>query len=272
MIDISKSVHIKGPPHKEINRYAYPKQLFASWALFGARWSELEGISLSQSLRHKTEAYYFLSNNKPNQIKCDPYWERMKTKLDNAETLGEVTNILWKRYLHTEFAQFNLNNYSKENGDYGGFSFDKSASTETVSVHFVNARRSLLSTLSPYYFEETIKHLKNMFENIKRKFPEVKSVNGESWTYNLSNYRKLFPESYTANMETVTPNEQNIYLESLWGQFIDRYGQGRMRVIREFEENVRKSQSTDELLHAFPYSIIRVQDKIQKFYDFYGIK
>jgi hypothetical protein len=59
---------------------------------------------------------------------------------------------------------------------------------------------------------------------------------------------------------------------SLWGQFIDRYGNLNERVYSKFINDVEAAQTTKDLVNAFPYKVLMVKDPIKKYYDFYRLE
>jgi hypothetical protein len=57
----------------------------------------------------------------------------------------------------------------------------------------------------------------------------------------------------------------------LWGQFLDRYGEIKESMTRQFLERLERQSNVDSLDQCFPLQVLRVEASVSEFYDFYGI-
>jgi len=97
---------------------------------------------------------------------------------------------------------------------------------------------------------------------------EPLQVVGASWLYNIDAYRRLFPVSYLATAHAIDHRFQHM---PLWGQFLDRYGEIKVCVTRQFLERLERQSSLDNLDQYFPFQVLSVEAPVRDFYDFYGI-
>src|SRR4029078_7449332 len=77
---------------------------------------------------------------------------------------------------------------------FGCFYFHAGSDSEILRMHFYN--RDPLGPLSEARAEQRRRELENMFAAIRRRFPHLERVEGRSWLYGTSAYRRLFPEDY----------------------------------------------------------------------------
>lgn len=245
----------------EINPYDVPREYFRAQVVFAAKWSEIEDKPLADILQKKTGAYLKIGT-----------WFKIESGIEKAKTLDEVTDLLWEKYKTTDWCLFEPSEYCDEY-HFGCFEYDNPfMDDETIRVHFNNMQRGERSSLSSGNLETRKAEAREMFVYIKENCPDAYYVQGCSWLYNIPNYRVVYPPSFTRNMPIVIPeNNFDIQRDSVWGQFIDKYGQGKLDVLKKFEERVRVSRSTSELLLAFPYPVLAPHDHIRNFYQFYGL-
>jgi hypothetical protein len=57
----------------------------------------------------------------------------------------------------------------------------------------------------------------------------------------------------------------------LWGQFLDRYGETKESMTRQFLERLDRQSSLENLDQCFPLQVLSVEASVLEFYDFYGL-
>jgi hypothetical protein len=93
-------------------------------------------------------------------------------------------------------------------------------------------------------------------------------VVGRSWLYNLDAYRRLFPDPYLTTAHVVEHRFQHM---PLWGQFLDRQGEIKESMTRQFLERLERQSSLDRLDQCFPLQVLSVEASVSQFYGFHGI-
>jgi hypothetical protein len=139
---------------------------------------------------------------------------------------------------------------------------------DRIRLHFRNSETDGRSPLGIERVDERRADLAALFGHVKRTAPRPGRVVGASWLYNLDAYRRLFPASYVATAQVLTDRFQHM---PLWGQFLDRRGEVRDDVTRQFLERLERQSSLHGLEHCFPFQVLRVEAPVTEFYELYGI-
>ena len=110
--------------------------------------------------------------------------------------------------------------------------------------------------------------LSALFTDVKRTLPPTVRVVGASWLYNVGAYRRLFPESYLATAHTV---EHRFRHMPLWGQFLNRHGDVKDDLARQFRDRLERQTALDGLGRCFPFQVLALEAAALDFYGFYGV-
>lgn len=116
--------------------------------------------------------------------------------------------------------------------------------------------------------DQRLIELRALFEHAKRTEPQPLWVVGASWLYNLDAYRRLFPEPYLATAHPFPGRFQHM---PLWGQFVDRHGDVRTDMARQFRERLEQQSTLDRLDRCFPLPVLRLEAPVEEFCDFYDV-
>ena len=111
-------------------------------------------------------------------------------------------------------------------GDFLGVSLMSTlgAARKKLRLHFENRETSNHGTLSKERMATRKSELSAMFRYIQANHPDVETVRGGSWLYNIPAYLRLFPPDY---VKTAEPVGYETTFWALWGQFVDRHGSVR---------------------------------------------
>jgi hypothetical protein len=150
---------------------------------------------------------------------------------------------------------------------FGCFSYARSGD-DRIRLHFHNAETGGHSPLGIERRRKRTDELAALFEDVRRSQGQPLTVAGASWLYNLDAYRRLFPASYVATARVIGRRFQRM---PLWGQFLDRYGEIREGMRRQFLERIEGQTSLDNLDQCFPFQVLSVEAPALEFYEFYGI-
>jgi len=183
--------------------------------------------------------------------------------------------------------------HSKERTEYhpedstrfGCSSYDYDMGTKTVNVHFSNTefeedfqdgKDVSTGPLDKEKLDRRKSELKQMFLDIRSKYPDAVKVHGRSWLYNLPAYCRLYPDSYLVGAKDYDA-ELWSHGTSIWGQFLG--GNDKEPGEYGFKEDTAKtflervdSVPVDRLADALPYAPRNAEGDIQDFYSFYGIE
>jgi hypothetical protein len=118
--------------------------------------------------------------------------------------------------------------------------------------------------------DQSRKYLAAMFEHIRETESDAQEVLGNSWMYNLSAYRELFPPQYTQQMPISNVAEYH-YL-ALWGQCYDRYWQVNKTAAGVLLERAARVNHPKDVLSCFPLQIRTPRAPIEQFFLFYEKK
>ena len=150
---------------------------------------------------------------------------------------------------------------------FGCFSYGR-LGTDRIRLHFQNAEPDGRSPLGRACRDQRLIELRALFEHAKRTEPQPLWVVGASWLYNLNAYRRLFPEPYLA---TAHPLQGRFQHMPLWGQFVDRHGDVRTDMARQFRERLEQQSTLDRLDRCFPLPVLRLEAPVEEFCDFYDV-
>ena len=149
---------------------------------------------------------------------------------------------------------------------FGCFQHEYNEQEKTVYMHFGNREKKD----SPFAnIEKRKQELKTMFEYIKKNHPEAEYVRGDSWLYNVDDYKKIFPSEYSANLE---PSKMPYLALSTWGQFLDRNHKTKPEAFNSFKQRLQAAHTRDEVLNSILKMSLRVCTSIDNFYRDLGIK
>lgn len=151
---------------------------------------------------------------------------------------------------------------------FGCFSYAQ-LSGDRIRLHFHNAETDGHSPLGIERLGHRLADLAALFTQIKRTLRQPVQVIGASWLYNLDAYRRLFPASYLATAHVTGHRFQHM---PLWGQFVDRHGEIKTSMRRQFLERLERQSSVDSLDQCFPFQVLSLEASVLAFYEFYGIE
>ncbi len=256
--------NLNGFPNKtEVDKKPeYPKEFFDLQVDFAKKLAELMGISVDEALLEYTNLYGRFNLGRD----CDaanPVWQEFIAFIQEGDTAEKTYQFYLKR--KDVKAEKKI---KKEK--FGCFACEYSPEEECVYVHFGNDKKDG-SPLDDANLEKRMEEAKRMFEYIKTNFPGAKKVRGNSWLYNLSKYRRLYPPEYTRDPKPNMSLKSFTELSS-WGQFLNH----EMKITPErmdiFKKRIAEAKSLDEAMDSFPLRPLKVETDIHYFYNFYGIK
>ena len=111
--------------------------------------------------------------------------------------------------------------------------------------------------------------LASLFRDVRESAPQARTVQGNSWLYNVEAYRRLFPPAYTRKMEESAEGEFN-YL-ALWGQLFDRDWEPRPGPAAALLAAAERVEDEKDVLGCFPLRVLRPRCGVEEFFRFYGI-
>ena len=139
---------------------------------------------------------------------------------------------------------------------------------DRIRLHFENAETADTSPLGLERRAQRLAELTALFDHVKRTTRQPPRVVGASWLYNLEAYRRLFPRSYLA---TAHPIRNRFQRMPLWGQFLNRCGEVKEQIAREFLERLARQSSLENLDQCFPLQVLGLEAPASAFYKFYGV-
>jgi len=266
---------------KPVNPIEYPFEYFDAQVRFALKWAEISGEPPADTLLDKTALHRRLN---PTGDNSNLVWQDFMNNISASGDPTEISNEAYGRYLSQPQSRYAEPTYPENDGKhFGYFAFDyfpqnsETGESNRIKVHFINRQRGEKSGLDPEYLPQRQADLKRMFAHIQNAYPQADEVVGGSWLYALKSYRDSFPPGFTIDMKQLVPKgfghipnsvpNMSFHGNSLWGQFVDRRGNARDLVYREFLGRVDNSKSLDDLVDAFPNKPYQPKAPISIFYD-----
>lgn len=240
-------------------RENYPKEWFHLIIKYAEKRAEISNTDLIETIKSYTPVYYLIGNYDWELNKDSIYWkefiQRVKEKEDLEEIIYDMYLKNYQEFNHKWFGCFRYRYIEDENGD------------GIVKMHFLNDRTSKEGPLSSSQKENRLKELKNMFEDVKKNYPNAKYVKGGSWLYNLNAFKRLFPREYFVEMHSIHQKPQMLVI---WGQFINSEWGIKKSEANEFLSKLEKANTERDLENVFELIELFPKCDIKYFYDFYS--
>jgi hypothetical protein len=150
---------------------------------------------------------------------------------------------------------------------FGCFSYAR-LGNDRIRLHFRNGETDGHSPLGIERREQRVADLAALFAHVKHTERQPLRVVGASWLYNLDAYRRLFPKSYLATARVMRHRFQHL---PLWGQFVNRHGEIKETIARQFLERLACQSSLEGLDQCFPFPVLSVEASGREFYEFYEV-
>ena len=208
----------------------------------------------------------------------------MLRNLFNLRVSHDIPNPLWDEFIEGLCTSDNPEDWtysfylqrmaaapdaSDERRFFGCFSYVYPwRGTKKLRLHFENRETSDHGTLSKTRMTLRKSELSAMFRYIQANHPDVETVRGGSWLYNIHAYLRLFPPDY---VKTAKPVGYETQFWALWGQFVARHGSVRQPAATQFLECLDNQKTVEGCLQCFPYQVLRPECSIETFYDFYNL-
>jgi hypothetical protein len=240
---------VRGAPKSVI----YGKAFFDLQLRFAHKVTGLSGLPLGRALFGYTNLYVRFGLGRDFDP-AHPIWREYLAGLPGTNDIHEWT---YRFYL-------------KQSGEmsgpavvatFGCFSYSRS-SGDRIRLHFQNAETDGRSSLGIERFGQRLADLAALFKHVKRTLPQPLQVAGASWLYNLDAYRRLFPAPYLATAHVLGHRFQHM---PLWGQFLNRYGEVKESMTRQFLERLERQSSVDRLDQCFPFPVLAVEAPVLEF-------
>ena len=157
-----------------------------------------------------------------------------------------------------------------EVGPFGCFSYTAVPAEQRIRLHFANADQSGAGPLSQERAAVRHAELRALFAEVAVRYPEVRTVRGNSWLHGIAAYQRLCPPEYGASAIPAPMTEEFQYM-ALWGQFLDHTGNLKPTLARPFLDGMARAQTIEELAAAVPRPVYEVECAVSHFYTFYRL-
>lgn len=237
----------------------YARAFFNLQLQFAHRVTVLSGLPLARALLEYTNLYIRFGSGRD----FDPAHPTRREYLAGLQDANDRCEWTYRFYLTRPevmaapdvVATFGCFSYARSSGD-------------RIRLHFQNAETGGHSPLGIERRGRRLEDLAALFEHVKGTLRRPLQVVGASWLYNLEAYRRLFPVSYLATAHVIGPRFRHM---PLWGQFLDRHGEVKESMTRQFLERLERQSSLGCLGQCFPFQVLSVEAPVLEFYNFYGI-
>jgi hypothetical protein len=237
----------------------YDKAFFDLQLQFAERVAVLSGLSLPRALLDFTSFYIRFGLGRDFDP-AHPIWREYVAGVQDTSDRREWT---YRFYLTRSHAMAG----PPVVATFGCFSYARS-SADRIRLHFENAEPDGHSPLGIDRRGARLADLAALFAHVKRTVPQRLQIVGASWLYNLEAYRRFFPKSYVATARVIDGRFRHM---PLWGQFLDRRGEIRESLARQFRERLERQSSVDGLGQCFAFPVLSVEASVLDFYEFYGV-
>lgn len=239
---------------------AYSQGFFAVQIAFARRVGAITGLSLPDAALRYTALYRVLGLDWTFDAQ-HPIWRQASKALAADDPAAAVYQLYRSRL--AEIPRFS------ELRHWGCFAFEYDAEARAIRLHFANADAGpTWGPLSASRREARMGELRAMFAHVKQMHPDVETVLGGSWLYNLDSYLRLFPPDFGAS---ATPDEPHYRARGLWGQFLRHDWAVHPGRAASFLRRLEEAHSLDDLPACFPYQVLLTQAPIGEFSTFYGV-
>ena len=237
----------------------YARGFFDLQLHFAETVSALSGLPLGRTLLEYTNFFICFGLGRDFDP-ASPGWQEYLAGLGGSSDRGEWTYQFYATHRRARASPAVV-------ATFGCFSYGR-LGTDRIRLHFRNAEADDQSPLARARRDQRLTELKALFEHAKRTEPRPLWVVGASWLYNFEAYRRLFPEPYLATAHPLPGRFQRM---PLWGQFLDRSGELKENMTRQFLERLGRQANLDGLDQCFPFQVLAVEAPVREFYEFYGI-
>ncbi|MGF6612235.1 hypothetical protein OKW45_007223 [Paraburkholderia sp. WSM4175] len=236
----------------------YAKEFFDLQLQFARRVSELGAMPLQVALLDYTNLYVRFVGDRQFDGD-DPIWSTYLAGFRGEVDLGDWT---YRFYLHRPHRV----QPPSVIATFGCFAYAMGKPGQ-IRLHFHNTDGHRHGPLSAERSASRLSELTSLVHHVRSQQVAVKEVAGVSWLYNLTAYRRLFPESYAASATVAENRFRNM---PLWGQFLNRHGGIRKDAVTAFARRVSDRTTMDELAQCFPLQPLAVSAPIEAFFEFYA--
>ncbi len=221
----------------------YSVEFFDLQLRFAAKVAELSGLPLSETVGSHTNIYVRLAMG-PRLNPENPDWVNYTSSLATACDPLALTYEMHLQRAHLPVGP-------RMSASVGRFSFAP-FSQDRVRLHFDPGQHLSESPLSLNNRQLRTQELAALLSQAASVSPNVNVV-GASWLYNLSAYRRLFPQPY---LDRLKPIEHPYQRMPLWGQFLHRDRTVRTVPAQHFHSKLATSMHLQELCSCFPSSVL----------------
>jgi hypothetical protein len=147
---------------------------------------------------------------------------------------------------------------------FGCFAYAIEENDTRLRIHFDNIEGK--GALSKERVEARQAEIKAMIANAKAKYPQLESIRGGSWLYNLDAYKRLFPPKIIAELYV---QEEEFQFLSLWGQCLLASGEANPQSNAYILQKAALLKAGDDIQNCFPYQVLGYVSKLSDFEGFY---
>lgn len=196
---------------------------------------------------------------------------------DYTELKEDVSldNIVSHAYLEDTKRPLELVEYHPSEGTrYGCSSYTYDEKEHAGKLHFVNAEYDVTGPLSANKLAQRRQEVRDVIMDLRSAHPDVKTVRGYSWLYNLDAYKNLYPKSFTDSLTPAVYRADWGRGTTIWGQFIDSDGNVKREMASILLERMNPShtlEKPEDLLAPPLLQPLRAEAPVEDFYKEYGI-
>ncbi len=147
--------------------------------------------------------------------------------------------------------------------------------TKVAQMHFVNAEYGPTGPLQSDKVAQRRSEIADAVRTLEAEHPDVTTMTGNSWLYNLDAYRRLYPASFTDHLVPNTEEESWQKGTMLWGQFLTSDGTLNKELASVLTERLKALPPDAPLTSIMTEPLmlpLRASAPIEDFYREYGVE
>lgn len=241
----------------------FPKEFFDIQISFATKMSTIKNVTLEETLFAYTSLpvrfgipFSELTEDHPV---CQEYLREIKS--------GNISDISYQFYQKREKDLVSKQIQFSDRVIFGCFSYNLHPGGKSILLHFANNDTPEPGFLSEQRIPVRLDELKNMFSDIKSKYPDFKFVISSSWLFNIEAFTRLFPPEFISSKQIKT----DYHSMGMWGQFMNKYGGVKEDLAKQFIGRLSKATTFEELEQSFPLKELKITADLNCFYDMYKI-